>query len=314
MTQKKRETMGKKTPRKPEVLMHFTDLEGLFRMFELGGIPLYDASRWDDVCDSAMVERGCKEIGVTRFGVLCLMKSDFASHTSQGMKDFDQCETYAHWKAYTKSVHVDVPLEAVKMGVRIDFKIKGLVTALESVKSAALLSPMSYFSYKDYKDFSKTLDGEKSALLRKRAAYLGENEVRLLVFDQKLSKIPITVRRTGATAFIPVSNWKSLIRNIVFSPLCKMEKYPGSPDVDQIRYYAEEALNRRRRENKYWSTKAELACRHLLKGAYRSGILDNEDVLNAIRDNKYERLDLKKDFKKAHWSCAEKKGKVKRRK
>ena len=275
---------------KEEVLSHFTTLETLFHMFEWGGIPLYDVSRWDDLADRAMVGRGCKRLGASWYGVMCFMGSDFVLKDG---KTVDQCETYAHWKVYSKPLNVDVPSEAIKMGVRIDFYAAELKGVVQKCNADAVLGEIEYAGFSKYLDTVRKSNAKRNPFFVKRAAYLWENEFRLLVFDQRLSDVPLAARETGAKAFVPVKKWSKLIRNIAYSPLCKTESYPGAASTRQIKYYAKDALRRRMLAVKHWRPEAERQCLHFLEKGYRSGVLDNQMSLNttdAAKRNKNERV------------------------
>ena len=271
---------------KEEVLSHFTTLETLFHMFEWGGIPLYDASRWDDLVDRAMVELGCKELGAVRYGVMCFMNSDFVVKDGDKTKSVDQCETYAHWKVYSKPLNVDVPSEALKMGIRIDFRRDVLMNQVGESNVNAVAGNIEYVDFRKYSKVAKTMPKDKCAFFIKRAAYSWENEARLIVLDQRLDDISEDARKSGATAFVPIADWHDLIRNIVYSPLCKIETYPGVPQAEQIQYYAKESLHRRCLSVKCWESEAKDRCVELLNSGYRSGVLDNETALSSADEAK----------------------------
>ena len=237
--------------REPKVLLRYTTLENLVRMFELKGIPLYDGSKWLDKCDYAFVQRGKHEIGADRVGILPCMAPDLADRKERVW------ETSAHWDCYTRPREEKDALG--NLGVCIQFNAAELIGQLKGQQ--AICRRVQYLKYEQYKDCeSWGKNAPESWFFTKRNAFQWEQEYRIVVIDQPEAEI-----RDAATAFIPVADMSNVVRNVVISPFCK-EKVG---DVrGEIRNYAQDRLSET--EMKAMLDKVSYCCK----------IFDYDDILN----------------------------------
>ena len=284
------------------VLSRYTRLEALFEMIELGGIPLYGTERWDDECDKAFVERGCREYGIDeeRCGVICFSRSQ--DRAAEKEKDDSNGETEkliwpketsAHWLLNDKPSIMDDPTSCLQARIRIEFKEKEILASLFRFTTAELQdTPMWLFKGVDYKGFPKFLKKAKTSketvgwFFHKRDAYYWEGEWRLVALNQD---VPPKAKVVGAKGFIPIGQdedrWKQVIKRVVFSPYSSARGFPTKLDMERIRFYANRALEFYCIGRSEWSqNKKELVKELWAKGrGYRSGVLDNKKVLAAAQ-------------------------------
>lgn len=265
----------------PKTLMRFTRLEDLFHMFEWGGIPLYDASRWDDQVDREFLKR---ETGGNSYGVMCFMHDEKEKED----KTLKVRETYAHWKVYAPGANVDVPSDLLKLGIRIDFDMEKLPqTARTGIRK------VNYCTYDECRkrEYDDKALGEWSWGFSKRNAYEWENEWRLLVMNDGCTSTKTPKREMpGVTAFIEVKPGalRSAIQQVVFSPFAKLESNPLlAPATECIRNHILDLWDRRCENSALCNVpiadEHELASL-IVEHSYRSRILDNDELLKAARE------------------------------
>ena len=286
---------GEKT-KEPEVLMHFTTLESLFRMFEWGGIPLYDASHWDDLVDRSFFEKGCELWGAKRYGVMCFMdcidRTKKKSEKDSSKYDDDagtivmRRETYAHWSRYAGAKNTPQSFDVLKSGIRIDFK-KEWLQEWSRRKKNVILDEVKYLPLTKMKKLRR----HKELVLAKRYAYEWENETRLVIRNQTKFKKERQqeLSRSGVKAFIEVRNWNEAVQQIVFSPFIKPCNLPNRiPCVACVRTFAKECLihycERQGLANGTRKEMSGLLDVFLKSGnSYRSGVLDHKSLLESVK-------------------------------
>ena len=272
----------------PKVLSRFTRLETLFEMIELGGIPLRGPDRWDDICDKAFFERGCRDTG-SRCGVVCLTGVDLQNADENGV--FPK-ETSAHWKIYAGEPVIDNPMNCFNIGIRIDFNGEKLKTLTGIPNDKFEIRRMHYVGHSEYLSAAQGLNdnpeacgGAKEWLFLKREAYLWENEWRLVSFaepqDAQFSKRDKSIR-----GFVPVGTsdveWKDLIKGIVFSPCCTLKNSSRRAEIELLRECARSALNLYVLGHDCWTEGKKDLVNRYINESYRSGVLDNKSILAAV--------------------------------
>ena len=276
------------------ILVRFTRMESLFEMFALGGIPLFGTERWDDLCDRALVERGCKALDVTRCGIMCFMDCGEWINGNGKENEDRKRETYAHWKVYGTGKNVDVYSEALSQIIRIDFKRSELEKCVVETNVDAVLGKVDYKEYGEYCSI-ESHDNPCKLLFEKRNAYEWEQESRLVVFDQDLKFVKRHVGWTSANAFIRVENFRKLIKGIVYSPFCTTSYFPSAPRTKELQFYALKAFAEWKLRNSVRDARKLEYCEMLLRKGHRSGILDNDRVLS----------DAAKSIKRNDWVLKE---------
>lgn len=290
------------TEKTPKMLMRFTRLEDLFHMFEWGGIPLYDASRWDDQVDQAMMKRGCRELSASRYGVISFLEPIkwSSKHNS------DVWETYAHWKIYANGGSIARPEDAGTLGICLKFDFSKLETMVNNLKGAGFLH-LGKVEYKPFGEFRKS-DGLSPCdwFFRKRPEYFFENEYRVIILDQQMNTPSKKLAFfNGASAFIPF-NWKKnendvdwnrkgfVISDVTFSPFCTSPSFPKhAPDTACLREWVLFCREYREKQmGKKWSESAVKAFEELISAcSHRAGLIDNKDVLQIVNKDVAESID-----------------------
>ena len=265
-----------------ETLSRFTTLEDLFHMFEWGGIPLYDASRWDDLVDKSFLEKAIeKRYGaLAPYGVLCFL--DSVPTDRDDNKSNAANVTSAHWAIYGGYGRLGDRSDVLRFGVRIDFNKAWLE------KQAALMREKANVVCGEVKYVSSLLNSRasfKHMVLSKRYAYEWEKEWRLLAIGQE--QLPDEVLLNGAQAFIKVDNWKKAIQRIVFSPYIKPCNLPDRvPSIGCVRLFVCLCLdsyctNKRKESDESnedsWLTKIEDFI--MSRKCHRSEVLDSKLLL-----------------------------------
>ena len=264
-------------------LMRFMTLRSLVEIFEWGGIPLFDGSHWNDRCDLAFLERGCRELGGARFGVICFFDTEKRAAGSEDVDETDRdmlWETSAHWEVYARGAFVDDPEDFLNIGVAVKFDCQKLFEAAKKSfeKNAWFFAKMNYAGFQAYRKGAP--NGKQEWLFLKRDAFEWENEMRLVALDQPECMIPTEARKNGAKAIISLE--KDVIESVTFSPLCKSHCAPRCvPSTEciqtQIKHHM---VCRRKRNGDVWSADSIKMFNELLENSHRSGIFDNKSVLN----------------------------------
>lgn len=278
-------------------LMRFTSLRALFEILEWGGIPLFDDSRWPDRCDQAYLERGCRELKASRFGVMCFMDpaarvKGYGKDSRNLKKDCTKeelkiqegqiWETSAHWEVYSRE-GFDGDLRKIEnLGVSLKFDSEKLRDLLKKHFDWSQMQEGKdwFFRGMDYQPFGQyrqgmTLDGRLAEgadwFFLKRNAFEWEQERRLIVLNQY--GLRADVRRGGATAFVEFKeeeDW-SVLESLTFSPACREET---EAIRKLIMLYAQTHKERFSKGDRLvWLDR-------LLKNSHKSRIYDNTSVIS----------------------------------
>ncbi|MBO7501260.1 MAG: hypothetical protein J6T45_07915 [Fibrobacterales bacterium] len=276
---------GKVKKQAPKTLMRFTTLARLIEMIEQRGIPLGNASRWDDQIDKAFVKKGCNRYNAEKCGIMCFMDCNYPIREEDSevpeKEHVVRRETYAHWNAYNLKRDETLELSPNDIPIRIDFKrsvidsapLKGVNPSRDIIKR--WLDPVKYKSFSECKKIARS--GKKGLFFSKRYAYEWENEYRLVVLG----------RRDDAKPFLlEIPDIEGAIEQVVFSPFirpCPLKCV--TPSVECLRKLAMWLF-----ENK-WESAGKDKVRPVLESllapgkSHRSGILDNQTLLKACGED-----------------------------
>ena len=278
------------------ILARYTRLEALFEMINLGGVPLYGTEHWDDECDKECVRQGCKWCGVEEkdCGIICFARARGNEVGADEEKMIWPLETSAHWLLNNQPAMMNDADACLKTRIRIEFVQNKLLDCLSTPPIKArdfkgvdgdlwMFDEMDYESFREYRAKAKKAN-KASWFFLKRDAYFWEGECRLVALKQNHDP------KKANKGFIRVSDkqWEEVIKRIVFSPYSS-EYVNGErvtlTDIKDIRFYAERALKRYRRERNGWNDEMEDLVRKLWGAGrgYRSGVLDNATVMAAAK-------------------------------
>ena len=275
-------------------------------MFEWGGIPLYDASRWDDLVDKCFLEKGIEmEYGKdTPYGVLCFLDCipqfiEMKRQVSRGIRGSSPKEdrhygiamlreTSAHWAVYGGYGKTGDRSDVFRFGVRIDFNKEWLdVWAKKEKRNGmdVIWGKVHYVTAQEMLDGMRKQRFENMAL-RKRNAYKWENERRLIILNQK--NVKPEARENGAKAYIKIDDWNAAIRRIVFSPYIKPCNLPDRiPSDDCVFVFVMKCLqcyceNRKKNWGRQCSDQWRKTAERFIQDAHRSGVLDLQQLLTNV--------------------------------